>query len=206
MAAPADNEDGTSNILYEIKHRRPHNPNRAFRRSLYGLPHPLVLRITEVMALPPLRDLEDRRDVKGGSPRTPSGGVRVSEYQEYVAPIMNGNHVALWKMLASGGWGAAAGILIAYFTAMQSKGVTTKEMQDYDKEYSLFAQQREGIASRNTAQDQQIGVLQGIQQSNIGRLNTHDTKFHDDERDIEDLKGKVKRFGDYIEESYKAKK
>ncbi len=91
------------------------------------------------MALPTLRDLSDHRDVKGGSPRTPSGGVRVADYQEYVAPVINGNHIALWKMLASGGWGAAAGILIAYFTAMQSKGVTTKEMQDFDKEYSLYA-------------------------------------------------------------------
>jgi hypothetical protein len=157
------------------------------------------------MALQPPRDLEPRYDVKGGSPRTPSGGVRVAEYQDYIAP-MNGNHIALWKMLASGGWGVAAGVLLAYFNAVQSKGVTQKDMQDFDKEFSLYAQQKEGIASRNSSQDQQIGALQAVQQSNIGKLNTHDSKLHDDERDIEELKGKVKRFGDYIEESYKAKK
>ncbi len=156
------------------------------------------------MASPP-RDLEPRYDVKGGSPRTPSGGVRVAEYQDYIAP-MNGNHIALWKMLASGGWGVAAGVLLAYFNAVQSKGVTEKQMQDYDKDYSLYAQAKEGIAIRNQTQDNQIGALQGIQKTNIDKLSQHDTKFHDDERDIEELKGKVKRFGDYIEESYKAKK
>lgn len=149
------------------------------------------------MALPPLRDMEDFRDVKGGSPRTPARGIPVSEYQEYVMP--NGNHVALWKMLASGGWGVAAGILLAYFNAMQSKGVTQKEMQDYDKEYSLFAQQKDGITQRNQTQDNQIGTLQGIQQSNIAKLAAHDTKFHDDERDIIDLQNKVKLFADYID-------
>ncbi len=129
----------------------------------------------------------------------------MAEYQEYVAP-MNGNHIALWRMLASGGWGLAAGILLAYFNAMQGKGVTTKEMQDYDKDYSVYAQAKEGIALRNQTQDNQIGALQGIQQANIAKLNTHDGKFHDDERDIEDLKGKVKRFSDYVEEQWKAKK
>ncbi len=157
------------------------------------------------MPLQPPRDLEPRYDVKGGSPRTPSGGVRVAEYQDYIAP-MNGNHIALWKMLASGGWGVAAGILIAYFTAMQSKGVTEKQMQDYDKDYSLYAQAKEGIAIRNQTQDNQIGALQAIQNSNIAKLTLHDSKFHDDERDIEELKGKVKRFGDFIEETWKAKK
>ncbi len=156
------------------------------------------------MALPPLRDLEERRDVRGGSPRTPSVGIPVAEYQAYVTP--NGNHIALWKMLASGGWGLAAGVLLAYFNAIQSKGVTEDKMQSYDKDYSMYAQAKEGITSHNASQDQQIGILQGIQQSNIGRLNAHDTKFHDDEKDIEDLKGKVKRFGDFIEEQWKAKK
>ena len=100
----------------------------------------------------------------------------------------------------------AAGILLAYFNAVQSKGVTEKQMQDYDKDYSLYAQAKEGIALRNQTQDNQIGALQGIQKTNIDKLSQHDTKFHDDERDIDELKGKVKRFGDYIEESYKAKK
>ncbi len=129
----------------------------------------------------------------------------MADYQEYVAP-MNGNHIALWRMLASGGWGLAAGILLAYFNAMQSKGVTTKEMQDFDKEYSLYAKEKESIFQHNQTQDGQIGTLQGIQQSNIARMSAHDAKFHDDERDIEELKGKVKRFGDFIEEQWKAKK
>ncbi len=84
--------------------------------------------------------------------------------------------------------------------------MTTKDMQDYDKEYSLYAQQKEGLAQRNAAQDVSIGAVQAVQQSNVNKLNAHDGKFHDDERDIEDLKGKVKRFGDFIEEQWKAKK
>ncbi len=100
----------------------------------------------------------------------------------------------------------AAGILLAYFNAVQSKGVNEKQMQDYDKDYSLYAQAKEGIALRNQTQDNQIGALQGIQKTNIDKLSIHDSKFHDDERDIEELKGKVKRFGDFIEETWKAKK
>ena len=157
------------------------------------------------MALPSPRDLEPRYDVKGGSPRTPSGGIPVAEYQQYVnAP--HPNHVALWKALATGQAGLIIGLIVAYFTAFQNRGVTTKDMQDYDKEYSLYAQQKEGLAQRNAAQDVSIGAVQAVQQSNVNKLNVHDGKFHDDERDIEDLKGKVKRFGDFIEEQWKAKK
>jgi len=157
------------------------------------------------MGLPPLRDLSEHRDVKGGSPRTPSGGVRVADYQEY-SGAMNGNHASFWKALATGQAGLIVGLILAYFTALQSKGVTQKEMQDYDKEYSIYAQAKEGISQRNQTQDNQIGTLQGIQQTNITKLSAHDTKLHDDEKDILELQGKVKRFGDFIEEQWKAKK
>ena len=156
------------------------------------------------MPLFPIRDLEVRNDVKGGSPRTPSGGVPVREYQDYV--VANGYGNGVWKTLA----GAAGGLwimsLVAWWTAFQQKGVTQKEMQDYDKEYSLFAQQRDGLTQRNQIQDGQIGALQALQQANISRLNTYETKFHDDERDITELQNKVKQFGDFIDELRKAKK
>ncbi len=159
------------------------------------------------MALPPLRDLEDWRDVKGGSPRTPPGGVRVADYQEYAGPPnMNGNHIALWKMLAAGGWSVAAAMVVAYFTALQNKGVTQKEMQEYDRDYSLYAKEKDGLIQHNQNQDTTIGTLQGIQQSNIGKLFAHDTKFHDDERDIKELQDKTKQFGDFVDELRKAKK
>ncbi len=151
-------------------------------------------------------DLEPSKDPKGGSPRTPTAGIPVREYQEYVAMPPNGNHVGVWRMIAAGGWGLVGGLFLAWLTALQSKGVTQKEMQDYDKEYSLFAQQKEGLSQRNQTQDDKIGTLQGLQQANIAKLGSHDAKLHDDERDITELQNKVKQFGDFVDELRKAKK
>ncbi len=109
-------------------------------------------------------------------------------------------------MVAAGGWGLVGGLFLAWLTALQSKGVTQKEMQDYDKEYSLFAQSKEGLSQRNQTQDDKIGTLQGLQQANIGKLGAHDAKLHDDERDIIELQNKVKQFGDFVDELRKAKK
>ena len=145
------------------------------------------------MALPPLRDLSDRRDVKGGSPRTPTTGIPMVEYQQYA----NGSD--FWKIVATTGWSLLAGVLLAWFTAWQGKGVTTKEMQEYDKEYSLYAKDKESITQRNQTQDNQIGTIQGIQQSNIAKMGAHEAKFHDEERDITELQNKVKLFADYID-------
>ncbi len=151
------------------------------------------------MALPPLRDLTDHRDVKGGSPRTPSVGVPVAEYQQYVNQSQQPNHVAVWRVLATSGWSLLAGTLLAWFTAWQGKGISMKDLQDYEDKYSPYMQQKETLAMHNQVQDTQIGVLQGIQQRNIEKINSYDGKFHDAERDIIDLQNKVKLFGDYIE-------
>ncbi len=151
-------------------------------------------------------DLPPSKDPKGGSPRTPTAGIPVREYQEYVALPQNGNHVGVWRMIAAGGWGLVGGLFLAWLTALQSKGVTQEKMQEYDKEYSLYAQQKEGISERNQTQDEKLGTLQGIQQANIGRLGAHDAKLHDDERDIIELQNKVKDFGNFVDELRKAKK
>jgi hypothetical protein len=144
----------------------------------------------------PLRDLEPRGDVKGGSPRTPSGGVPVREYQEYVNEYGNGS---IWKAIASGCAGLNIGLLIAWFGALQSKGVTHQELQDYEEKYSPYIQQREIIAKDNRNQDTQIGALQAIQNHNVDKLNSYEGKFHDVERDVIDLQAKVKLFADYVE-------
>ncbi len=162
-------------------------------------------------SLPPtvksFMDLEPSKDPKGGSPRTPTAGIPVREYQEYVAPItVTGNHVGVWRMIAAGGWGLVGGLFLAWLTALQSKGVTQEKMQEYDKEYSLYAQQKEGINQRNQTQDEKLGILQGLQQANIAKLSTHDGKLHDEDRDIIELQNKVKQFGDFVDELRKAKK
>ncbi len=159
------------------------------------------------MALPPLRDLEDWRDVKGGSPRTPSGGIPVREYQDqYSIPPSpaNGNHVAVWKAAATGFAGLIVGLLMAWWSAFQKQGVTQRDMQDYVIAY--YGTEKRVIAEHTSQQDTQLGVLQGNQQRNIERLSAHDSKLHDDERDIIDLQNKVKQFGDFVEELRKAKK
>jgi len=153
------------------------------------------------MALSPLRDLTPTYDAKGGNPRTPSGGIPVQEYQQFALPI-NGNGV--WKAIATGMGGLVCGLLLAWFTAYQGKGITQKEVQDYVKEYDTT--QLKYMIEHNSQQDLQIGNVQGIQQRNIERLNAHDVKFHDEDRDISDLQSKVKLFGDFVNEVGKAKK
>jgi hypothetical protein len=153
--------------------------------------------------MPPFKDLVPQGDVKGGSPRSPSAGIPVAEYQQYVNE--NG-HYGVWRALACGSAGLIVGMTLAWFTALQNKGVTHQELQDYEEKYSPYIQQREIIASNNRIQDSQIGALQAIQQHNIEKLNSFEAKFHDDERDIIDLQHKVKEFGDFIEELRKAKK
>jgi hypothetical protein len=150
------------------------------------------------MPLQPPRDLEPRYDVKGGSPRTPSGGVRVAEYQQYANPS-TGDYHGFWRTVAVASWGLMGGLLLAWFTALQSKGVTHQELQDYEEKYSPYIQQREIIAKDNRNQDTQIGALQAIQNHNVDKLNSYEGKFHDVERDVIDLQAKVKLFADYVE-------
>lgn len=153
---------------------------------------------------PPLRDLTPRGDVKGGSPRTPSAPIPVREYQEYVATNGNGNGV--WKAIACGLAGTSVGLLVAWFGQFQNKGVSMKELQEYEDKYSPYVQQRDTLALHNATQDTQIGNLQGVQQRNIERINAHENRLHDEERDISEMQVKLKLFGDYIEGQRNPKK
>ncbi len=149
----------------------------------------------------PLRDLPAKYDVKGGSPRSPSQGIPVAEYQQYVE---NGNGV--WRAISTGLGGLVVGLLLAWFQAFQKAGVTHQELVEYEDKYSPYMQQKDVLAQNNRIQDQEIGAVQAVQQRNVERLNVYDSKFHDDERDIVELQGKVKTFADFIEELRKAKK
>ncbi len=145
-------------------------------------------------------DLEPQKDPKGGSPRTPTAGIPVREYQEFIAPMpTNGNHAAVWRVIAASGWSLLLGVLLAWFTAWTGKGISFKDLQEYEDKYSPYVQERSLLAEHNRLQDTNIGALQGVQQRNVERLNEFAAKFHDNDHDITDLQNKVKLFGDYVD-------
>ena len=153
------------------------------------------------MARSPLRDLEPYGDVKGGSPRTPPGGIPVSEYQSYAMPV-NGNGV--WKAIATGLGGLVVGLLVAWFTAFSGKGVTQKELQEYVDRWS---QSKEAIiAAQQSNQDRDIGVLQGKQERILDRVNGHDNKINELEHGQIEFKTKLDLVATYLEEERKGKK
>ncbi len=153
---------------------------------------------------PPLRDLTPRGDVKGGSPRTPSAPIPVREYQEYVAT--NGNEAVNKLLLASctGLAGLFIGSMLAWWTALQGKGVTQKEMQDYIIQY--FSTERRVIAEHTSQQDGYIGQLQGKQEKIVQDLAECKSAQKEHDRDITEIREKMKLAANYLEEQQKVKK
>jgi hypothetical protein len=150
-------------------------------------------------------DLAPRKDPKGGSPRTPSGGVPLRTYQEYSQVNGNGNGT-IWKMATSLLSGLVIGLLVAWFSAMQTKGVSGKDMQDYVDRFSPYLKDKDTINAHNSIQDQQIGELRGGDERINARLNALDVKLVGDERDISDLKNKLDLATNYLEELKKGKR
>ena len=147
----------------------------------------------------PLRDLAPRYDVKGGSPRTPSGGVPVREYEQYVS---NGNGV--WKAIATGLGGLVIGLLLAWFTAYSGKGVTLKEMQEYVDKYSPV------LPKDMSTMNSQLGVITGKQERIFDRLYSLESNEKTDEKEVVEFKTETRKNNElvaaYIEEQRKAKK
>ena len=139
-------------------------------------------------------DLPPSKNPVGGSPRSPSSGIPVREYQEY----SNGNGNGVWKAIATGLGGLVVGLLLAWFTAFQSKGVTTKELQEYVEKYSPYAQQRDVIQQHFTNQDQAIGQLQGKQERLYERMNANEYKITECDRQITELHTDVKTKMDIV--------
>ncbi len=157
------------------------------------------------MVLDPPSDLEGR-DVKGGSPKTPIGGIPVQEFQQY-STYTHGNGV--WKAIATGLGGIVMGLLLAWFTAYQSKGVTQKEMQEYVERFSPYSQQKDVLSAQQATQDRQIGELQALSSRAFDRVTTLDSKLHDNDREIIELRNEVKTKMDIVAtllEQQKAKK
>ena len=148
----------------------------------------------------PPRDLEPLYDVKGGSPRTPSGGIPMVDYQAYT----NGNGNGVWKAIATGLGGLVVGLLLAWFTAFSNKGVTNKELQEYVEKYSPYSQQKDVIAQHLANQDTQIGVLQGKQDRNYERLTKAENDIDKCNISIKSLETEVRAkmgtVADYLEQ------
>ncbi len=111
------------------------------------------------MALDPLRDLPPRYDVKGGSPRSPPGGIPVREVQEYT-PIVNESGV--FKMLAGAAGGLWIMAMLAWWTAFQGRGITREELRNEMKEY------KDTISKDMTTSTTSIGRLEG----EVGKITT----------------------------------
>ncbi len=146
----------------------------------------------------PLRDLEDERDVWGGSQRTPTVGIPVSEYQTYAT---NGNGV--WKAIATGLGGLVVGLLVAWFTAFSGKGVTPDQLQAYVEKFSPYSQQREAINQHFSGLDTQIGVLQGKQEKEWERITKNENEIDKCNLSMQalttEVKTKMGTVADYLE-------
>jgi hypothetical protein len=152
----------------------------------------------------PLRDLSPRGDVKGGSPRTPSVGIPRQEYEQYVAT--NGSDAVNKLLLATctGLAGLFIGTMIAWWSALQGKGVTQKEMQDYIIQY--FSTERRVIAEHTSQQDGYIGQLQGKQDKIVQDLAECKLGQKEHDRDLIEIRDKLKLTTNYLEEQQKVKK
>ncbi len=128
----------------------------------------------------------------------------MAEFQTYAAPM---NGTALWKMLTTGIAGLFVGMSVAWFTALQNRGVTQKDLHDYVLE---FARAKDEVLSiQQSNQDRQIGVLTGKQDQIMERLNKAESNIDKCESGVQkvtdDLKNKMGTVADYLE-SQKTKK
>ncbi len=134
-------------------------------------------------------------DVKGGA-RTPSG-IPVREYEQYTDT--NGNGV--WKAIATGLGGLVCGLLLAWFTAFQGKGVNQKEMQEYVDKYSpVLPKELAGLAG-------QIGEVRAKNEESNRRLYKVESDVDKCDREIQtltsDVKTKMGTVADMLEQKVK---
>ncbi len=160
-----------------------------------------------------LKDLTPLGDIKGGEPsgdttrrmRPPTPRpMPVSEYQETMIVPRNGISGTAGWMVAIALGGLLCGCIIAYFTALQAKGITQSQMEEYVEKRLKF--DKEFIAGQNQAQDISIGEIRGIQKEVLNRLSLHDTRLHDDEKDLNEMRTKMDIVANFLEETKKPKK
>jgi hypothetical protein len=136
----------------------------------------------------------ENRDISPRRPRTPARGIPVKELVQYENE--NGNVYKVWVSILSG---LLVGMTVAWFTALQTKGVSTAEMQGYVDKYSPYSHDKELISLQQTSQDTKIGEVMGKIDRIFDRLAKMEEKHVNYDRDILDSDHKVKLLTDYIE-------
>jgi len=144
----------------------------------------------------PLRDLEPRFDPKGGSPKTPIP-IPIKDLQAYVET--GDSSEGVWKVVACSSITALIGMTVAWFTALQSHGVSQKDMQDYVDKFSPYSHDKEVIAIQQANQDRDIGSLLGHKDRIFDRLKMIEEKHISYDRDMAECDNKIKMLTNYIE-------
>ena len=141
-----------------------------------------------------LRDLEPRFDPKGGSPKTPIP-IPVKNLEGYIDT--GGDTGGVWRVVACAAITALIGMTVAWFTALITHGVSSKDMQDYvDKS---LANDRQMVALENATQNEKIGILMGQKDRIFDVLKMIQEKHISYDKDLSDDEHKIQILTNYIE-------
>lgn len=146
-------------------------------------------------AIMDLRDLPPRRDPKGGSPRTPTTGIPVADYQAYST---NGNGV--WKALAAGAGGLWVMSMVALLGMWAKQGVTQQQLEDYVDKHSPYLMDKVAISQHQSIQDTELGRIAGRQERVIERLGVLESDLKNQTHEVEGIKHDIKLVSDYLEQ------
>ena len=142
----------------------------------------------------PLRDLQPRFDPKGGSPKTPIP-IPVKNLEGYIDT--GGDTGGVWRVVACAAITALIGMTVAWFTALITHGVSSKDMQDYvDKS---LANDRQMVALENATQNEKIGILMGQKDRIFDVLKMIQEKHISYDKDLSDDEHKIQILTNYIE-------
>ena len=141
-----------------------------------------------------LRDLQPRFDPKGGSPKTPIP-IPVKNLEGYIDT--GGDTGGVWRVVACAAITALIGMTVAWFTALITHGVSSKDMQDYvDKS---LANDRQMVALENATQNEKIGILMGQKDRIFDVLKMIQEKHISYDKDLSDDEHKIQILTNYIE-------
>jgi hypothetical protein len=158
------------------------------------------------MPIPPLGDLTPKSNPMGGSPKSPSGGIPVAEYQQYSG---SENGAMFWRSIAASLGGLIAGLVLAWFTAFSGHGVTQTQMEEYVDKHSPYLADKPALSEHQRVQDEELGKLAGRQDRVFETLSTHTNDITDCKREVTrleaDLKTKMDLVASFLEQQ-KAKK
>ena len=111
--------------------------------------------------------------------------------------------VNLWRSIATGLGGMVMGLMIAWFTAWQNKGVSSKEMTEYVRDYGPYVFDKPTLVEHNRQQDEKIGILIGGDERIQARLNALENYNVIDIKEKQDLETKLTVITHLLEEQQK---